>query len=286
MTDTAFQTQYRDEFIEGFEQHQSLLRDTVVTEYEKTQGNQVVFLVADSGGQEAVTRGVNGLIPARPDNNQQNTLTMQEWHDLVRKARFNIFASQGNQRQIMQMTTMAVLNRKIDSQIIDQLATGSVGVGAAGVIANVDTVQHAQVLLQNASVPWDSNICLLSQPSLISYLEQAPEFSKATYVNVRPFAGDDDNANWRDMPMAYRWKNMMVISHPNLPGKATTSENSFMYHKNSIGHAADKESLDSAVGYNDEQDYSYARASMFMGAVLLQDSGVVVITHDGSARGT
>ena len=211
---------------------------------------------------------------------------MQEWHDLVRKARFNIFASQGNQRQIMQMTTMAVLNRKIDSQIIDQLATGSVGVGAAGVIANVDTVQHAQVLLQNASVPWDSNICLLSQPSLISYLEQAPEFSKATYVNVRPFAGDDDNANWRDMPMAYRWKNMMVISHPNLPGKATTSENSFMYHKNSIGHAADKESLDSAVGYNDEQDYSYARASMFMGAVLLQDSGIVVITHDGSARGT
>ena len=32
MADTAFQTQYRQEFIAGFEQRQSLLRDTVTTE--------------------------------------------------------------------------------------------------------------------------------------------------------------------------------------------------------------------------------------------------------------
>ena len=31
MADTAFQTQYRDEFIAGFEQRESLLRETVVT---------------------------------------------------------------------------------------------------------------------------------------------------------------------------------------------------------------------------------------------------------------
>ena len=32
MADTAFQIQYRQEFIQAFEQHQSLLRDTVTTE--------------------------------------------------------------------------------------------------------------------------------------------------------------------------------------------------------------------------------------------------------------
>ena len=32
MSDTAFQIQYRQEFIASFEQHQSLLRDTVTTE--------------------------------------------------------------------------------------------------------------------------------------------------------------------------------------------------------------------------------------------------------------
>jgi hypothetical protein len=48
MADTAYQTQYRQEFIAGFEQHVSLLRETVTTEAQ-IQGNQCVFLVADSG---------------------------------------------------------------------------------------------------------------------------------------------------------------------------------------------------------------------------------------------
>jgi hypothetical protein len=284
MADNAFQTQYRTEFIAGFEQRETLLRSTVTTEYEKTKGNTIVFLVADSGGASAVTRGANGLIPARADNNTQNSCTLSEWHDLVRKPRFNIFASQGDQRRIMQETTMGVINRKVDSQIIDELNTGSVSVGTASVIPSVDTIQHAQTKLQNASVPWDSNITLLCQPSFMSYLEQAPEFSKATYVDVKPLAGSDSSANWRDKPVAYRWKGFLVISHPNLPGKATTSEKSFLYHKSSAGHAADKDTLESEVDRNAEQDYSWARASMFMGAKLLQNSGVVVITGDGSAR--
>jgi hypothetical protein len=204
--------------------------------------------------------------------------------DLVRKTGFNIYASQGDQRRIMQETTMAVLNRKIDDQIITELNTGTVTIGAAGTIPTVDLVQHGQVKLQNASVPWDSNITLLCQPSFLSFLEQAPEFSKASYVNVRPFAGEDQNANWRDMPMAYRWKHMLVVSHPNLPGKGTTSEISFMYHKNSMGHAADSATIQSYVGYNEEHDYSFARCSLYMGAKLLQDSGIVVITADGATR--
>src|SRR3990170_8167520 len=142
MADNAFQTQYRTEFIAGFEQRESLLRATVTTEYEKTKGNTVVFLVADSGGAEAVTRGANGLIPARADNNTQNSCTLSEWHDLVRKPRFNVFASQGDQRRIMQETTMGVINRKIDEQLITELNTGSVTTGTTGVIPSVDTIQH------------------------------------------------------------------------------------------------------------------------------------------------
>ncbi len=111
MSDTAFQVQYRQEFIAQFEQRQSLLRDTVTTEA-VVKGNQAVFLVAGSGGATAVTRGVNGLIPARADNLAQPTATLQEWHDLSRKTNFNVFASQGNQRAIMQSTTMGVLNRQ------------------------------------------------------------------------------------------------------------------------------------------------------------------------------
>lgn len=280
--DTAFQTQYRQEFIVGFEQHISLLRDTVTTDA-VIQGNTCVFLVADSGSADAVTRGVNGLIPARADNLTQNSCTLTEWHDLVRKTGFNVFASQGNQRQIMQMTSMGVLNRKIDSQIVTELNTGTVAIGAASTVPSVSLFQNGVVKLQNASVPWDSNITFLCQPSYLAFLEQAPEFTKAQYVDLRPYAGND--ASWRDKPQAYRWRSALIVAHPNLPGKATTSEKSFLYHKTAIGQAANKEGLKTPVGYNEEQDYTWARASMFMGAKLLQNAGVVVFTTDGTIYG-
>ena len=280
MTTTAFQIQYRQEYIHGFEQRQSLLRDTVTTEA-VIKGNQAVFLVADSGSAAAVTRGTNGMIPARADNLTQNTATLSEWHDLARKTGFNIFASQGDQRRIMQETTMAVMNRKIDNQIITALAGGSLSAGSSTTKPNVDLFQKCVVKLQNASVPWDSNVTLLAQPSFLAYLEQATEFANAQYVDIRPYAGQD--ASWRDKPMAYRWRNCLIVVHPNLPGKGTSSEYSYMYHKNSVGHAADTSGMQSMVGYDEEQDYSWARATMYMGAVALQASGIVVITADGSA---
>lgn len=281
MADTAYQIQYRQEFIQAFEQHQSLLRDTVTTEA-VIKGQQAVFLVAGSGDSEASSRGVNGLIPARADDLTQNTCTLREWHDLVRKTGFNVFASQGNQRAIMQMSTMAVVNRKIDSLIIDELNTGSVSIGSSTTLPSVSLFQNGRVKLSNASVPWDSYITLLCQPSFLSYLEEAPEFTSAEYVNMRPYAGDDPS--WRDKPMAYRWRNVLIVEHPNLPGKGTSSEKSFLYHKSAIGHAMDTGGLQSPVGYDEEQDYSWARVSAFMASKLLQDSGVVVITHDGSDR--
>jgi len=279
MTDTAFQTQYRQEFIYGFEQRQSLLRETVITEA-VIKGNQAVFLVADSNSATAVSRGVSGNIPARADNNNQNTATLQEWHDLVRKTGFNVFASQGDQRRIMQESTMSVINRKIDNDIITTLNGATVTIGGTSTTPSVDLFMNGRVKLSNAEVPWDGQITLLCQPSFLAYLEQAPEFSSADYVNMRPYTGQDPS--WRDKPQAYRWRNVLIIEHPNLTGKGTTSEKSFMYHKNAVGHAANTSGMSQSVGYDDEQNYSYARCSMFMGSVLMQSAGVVEITHDGS----
>jgi hypothetical protein len=280
MAATAFQIQYRQEFIAGFEQSSSLLRETVTTEA-VIKGNQATFLVASSGGATAVTRGVSGLIPARDDSLTQTTATLNEWHDLVRKTNFNIFASQGNQRAIMQATTMTVINRKIDDQITTLLNTGTVAIGSSVTLPSVSLVMNSMVKLQNASVPWDSNITLLCQPAFLAYMMQTEEFTSAEFVNIRPFAGDDPN--WRDRPQSYKWMNMLVISHPNLPGRGTSSEINFLYHKSAIGHAANVAGMENVVGYDEEQGYSYAHYSINMGGVLLQNAGICVITADGSA---
>lgn len=272
MADTAFQTQYRTEFIAGFEQRQSMVRSTVTTEAQ-IKGNQAVFLVADSGSATAVTRGVNGLIPARADNLNQYTATLAEWHDLVRRTSFNIFASQGDGRAIMQQTTQAVLNRKIDQDIITELSTGTNDTGAAQT-GSLALAMYAKTILGNNEVPADGNISALITPAFEAYLMQTKEFASVDYVNNKPFESN--------LTM-FRWAGVNWIVHPNLPGKGTNAEKCFMYHKDAIGHAADLAGLSTAVGFDEEQDYSFARATGYFGSKLLQNRGVVVINHDGAA---
>lgn len=272
MADTAFQTQYRQEFIAGFEQTQSLVLSTVTTEAQ-IKGNSAVFLVADSNGATAVTRGVNGMIPARADNLTQNTATLAEWHDLSRATGFNIFGSQGDRRKIMQMTTMGTINRKIDQDIISGLSAATQDTGAA-TTASLNMIMYGLTILGNNEVPMDGNISSLITPAMYAYLMQTKEFASADYVNNKPFANG--------MTM-FRWAGVNFIVHPNLVGKGTAAEKCYMYHKSAIGHAVDKAGMQMVVGYDEEQDYSYARASAFMGSKLLQNEGIVVLNHDGSS---
>lgn len=268
----VFQTQYRDEFVQKFEQRQALLRQTVTTETMQ-KGNAVVFLVVGSGSQEATTRGVNGLLNANQDDLTQFTCPLVEWHDLRKRTNFNIFASQGDGRAIMQSNTIATLNRKIDQDIIAELATATQTTGNP-TTASTSLVLKASTILGNNEVEMDGNIFGVISPAFHAYLQLMKEFASADYSMNRPF---DDNMT------QFRWNGINWIVHPRLPGKGTSDEKCFLYHKSSIGHALDSSTLQTAVGYNEEQDYSYARASGYMGSKLLQNSGVVIMRHDASA---
>lgn len=280
MAETAYQKQYRDEFIAGFEDSMSRLRTACVTET-VNKGNEAIFLVADSGSAAAVTRGVNGLLPARADNNTQLTCTLREWHDLVRKTSFNIFASQGNQRALMRKTTMAVLNRKIDDDIIEQLDTATNDTGAAAK-ASLDMVIYAKTILGNNFVDTsdEDNLFAVVSPAFEGYLMQITEFASADFVDTKPFNGPSKKYR--------RWAGVNWIIHPRLTGSvgaggAGTSEQCYMFHRNAIGHAFDTEKIETAVGYDEEHDYSFARCTAFMGSKLLQNSGIVQMKHDASA---
>jgi len=285
-SETAFKTQYRDEFIAGFEQHESLLRGTVTTE-SVINGNTATFLVADSGNAEPVTRGVNGMIQARGDNMKQPVATLVEWHDLVRKTRFNIFASQGNQRAIMQKTSMSVVNRKIDQDIISALDGATQFGGVAAATGSKDAATKCKAILQNGEVPWDSNICALVTPSFESYLYNDASFGNRDYGNQLPDQGAD--LAWKDKPRSYFWLGMEWIVHPRLPGSVgaggdASVEICYFFHKAAIGHAYNSDNIQALTGYDEEQDYSWARTSIFMGGVLLQNQGVVKFRHVGTAH--
>jgi hypothetical protein len=275
MSDTAFKKQYRDEFIAGFEQKQSLLRGTTVTET-VINGNTATFLIADTNDAEPVTRGVNGLIPARTDNLTQPEATLKEWHDKPRRTNFNIFASQGDGRRIMQEGTRKVMNRKIDQDIIAELVTGTLNTGAAAT-ASLNLVMKAQTILGNNEVDVDEedNMFAVATPAFRAYLMQIKEFSSAEYVEVKPLNGP--------VLKMRRWAGFNWIFHNRLPGRGTAAEKCFFYHRNSIGHAVNAGDMKVIAGYNEEDDYYFARTSIFMGSKLLQNSGLVIVNHDGSA---
>jgi hypothetical protein len=175
----------------------------------------------------------------------------------------------------MQENSMGVINRKIDDDIITELnAAGNTQDTGTTQTASLSMVMYGLAILGNNSVPMDGNISALITPAFHAYLMQTKEFANVEYVDNKPFSGN---------LMAYRWAGVNFIVHPNLPGKATTAEKCFLYHKNAIGHAINTGGIDTAVGYDEENDYSFARCTAFMGAKTLQVSGIVVLNHDGSA---
>lgn len=278
MTVSAAQKQYRQEMIRAYEVGKSVLLDTVTTEA-VIKGNQAEFLVSGSGGATAKTRGANGRIPGRTDSNTQTTVDLVEWHDKAEKTGFDIFASQGDQRALMQRTTMEVMNRQVNDDILTALGTGTVNWGPAAA-ATETLALKAKTILQNAKVPWDRNIFAVISPAFESYLMQIDSYSSTDYVDSRPMV---DGGGWNDMPQMKTWIGVNWVPYPELTGAGTANEMCFMYHKSAVGHATNTGGMQTAIGYNEEDDYSFARCTCFMGTQVLQNSGIVVMPHDGSA---
>ena len=274
MADSAFQTLYRTEYIKGFEKRESLLRKTVTTEAQIT-GNEAVFLVADSGGATAVTRGHNGDIPTRPDNLNQYTCTLQEWHDVPERTKFNIFASQGDGRKLMQETSMNVVNRKIDKDIHTALSAATLTWGAAAVVT-LELVTKAKTMLGNNFALEDDDVFAAITPAFHGYLMGLNQFTSSDYITLKPFEGVSKSR-------AFNWYGVNWIVDAGLDGVGTASATCFMYSRKAIGHAMNQEGTMTFVGYDDKNDKSWARTTEYTGSKLLQNSGIIKMLHNDSA---
>jgi hypothetical protein len=275
MADPTFVTQYRNEQIATFEQRYSILRATCVQEA-VAKGNSAVFQVSGSGSASAVERGVNGLIPYFTTDNTQSTATLVEAHAPFQRTSFNIFATQGDMKKVMHDEAIGTLNRHIDQKVIDQLDTATNDTGTTQA-ASMDMIMKSQVILGNNNVPIEEedNMFAVITPAFRAYMLQTTEFASGDYVDVKPLVGP--------VRKMWRWAGINWMLHTGLTGAATSTEKCYMYHKRCIGHAANSKEMQVIVGYNEEQDYTYARATLYHNAKLLQNSGIVQMKHDGSA---
>ena len=274
MTESAFRTVYREEYIAAFEQNYSALRAACVQDA-TIRGQTAVFLVSGSNSAAAVTRGINGQIPFGVVDNTQLSCTLSEKHAPFETTDFNIFASQGNQKKIMQDSSIATLNRDIDDVVIAQLDTATQDTASA-VEADLNLVEMAGTILGNNDVPVDDedNLFAIITPSFRSFIRQTPEFTSGDFQNVKMLGGGMKRV-WR--AMGWNW-----ITSTRLTGKGTATEKCYFLHKNAMGHAANSKEMEVDVGYERKQKNSWTNASLYHGAKLLQNSGIVQVLHDGS----
>jgi hypothetical protein len=274
MSVEAAMIQYRQEAVALFEQTENQLRASTTKE-SVIQGNQVTFLVSGAGGTTAVTRGTNGYIPYGNPSNAQVTTTLVEKHGAKELTGFNIFASQGNQRSIMTQAAITDIQQDIDLTILSELANATQDFGTG--TANLTTVIGAKVILGNNQVRTvqEDKMWAVVSPAFIGYLMQTPEFSHFDYVDVKPFSGPTVKAR--------RWYGINWIESPLVTGVGTSSEICYLFHSDAIGYAANIGEEKTTMGYDDKQDISWARVTVYHAAKILQNNGIIKWTHDGSA---
>lgn len=266
--------QYKKDFVPAFEQRSSMLRMTATKET-VISGNQATFLVSGSGGDTAVTRGTNGQIPFGNPTNNQVTATLVEKHAPYELTGFNVFASQGNQLQVMRSASIAVINRDIDVTMLTELANATQDFGSG--TATLQTVTGAQAILGNndVDVEDEDNMFAVISPAFRGYLLQTTEFASGDYVEMKPFSGPARKV--------FRWAGINWIVSSRITGLGTASEICYMYHRQAIGYAVNVGEDKIFAGFDEKQGLSWSRAEVYHGAKILQNTGIVKITHDGSA---
>jgi hypothetical protein len=268
-------THYRRQFTGTFEQSVTMLRHTATRE-QVIKGNTAVFLVAGSGGATAVTRGSTGQIPYGQASNSQKTATLVEKHAPFELTGFNIFASQGDQNEVMRTSSMKVINRDIDQTLIDILDTATNDTGSYRT-ADMAMISLAKGILgiNDVDVSDIENLFAVITPGFNAYLEQTTEFANGDYVDIKPLAGITRKI--------WRWHGVNWIISTRLTGLGGATEKCYMFHRDALGYACNVGEDNIMVGYDEKQDTSWSRATIFHGGVLLQNSGIVQMKHDGSA---
>ena len=278
MTVQAAKALYRDEFIAAYEQTKSELAAATTPE-SMPNGLTMTWLVAGSGGQTAITRGQSGQIPYFTPSNTQVTATLVEKHAPFELTGFDIFASQGNQKLIMQNASLSVIRRDQDLTILTELANATQDFG--GGTLDLATVAFAKAALKQNFVDdssMDDLFCVIS-PAAEAYLTQTTEFASLDYRDIAPLEGG--------VSRSYRhWMGINWIVSALVTGVGTSSEVLYMYHRAAIGYAANLGAENIDIGYDSKQDASWSRASIYHAAKIVQNTGIIKLAHDGSAVAT
>lgn len=270
--------QYREEWIVAFQRGETPLKYAVTKEL-MISGLTAKFALQGAAGR-MTSRGVNGLIPSRNRTDTQPTITLAEKHSKETQTGFNVFTAPANLRAAMQNAGALSAYREIDYTILDALATATnqYNGGAAIVPTHGKLVDAITDILGEDVTPEDGITCVWT-PKAWGRLMTIPEFASQDFVSEKPLIG-------YGFAKPKVWMGAMHMMHTGLPGRGTATASNFIFAKAAVGHAIASGEIQVAAGYNDEDDYSYSRHTIFDGATILQQDGVLEVITDDTASFT
>lgn len=278
MAYTITKDQYRDEWVVAFQRGETYLKDCVTREV-MISGLNAKFALQGAAGR-MTTRGTNGLIPSRTRSDSQPTITLQEKHSKETQTGFNVFTAPANLREAMQNAGALTAAREIDYTILDALATAT-NVYKSGTAITPTyglLVDELSSLWQNDVMPGAEITCLWT-PKVWARLLTFTQFASADYVDEKPLVGMTQGR-----PRI--WLGAKHILHTGLPGKGTATASNYIFAKPAVGHAIATGETQVDAGYNGEDDYSYSRHTIYDGATILQQAGVLKVVSDDTAAFT
>ncbi len=265
--------QYRDEWVVAFQRGETVLRQMTTPEM-VIQGNQAVFPI-QGASNGATSRGVNGLIPSDNPTDSQVTIPLEERHRKETQTGFNIFTAHGNLREAMQNRGALALAREVDDKIInDALDSATTQFnGGTAITISYGSVQQIMADLMENNVYAVDQICFVWTPMAWARLLTFAEWTSSDYIQDQFLLGGATQ-------QPRMWNGAMHMVHTGLPNIGLATAKCYAFAKSAVGYCMNTGGIDVAIGYDDEDDYSYARHTIFHGADLLQQSGIIEIVHD------
>lgn len=271
---------YRREFIGAFNTSVTFLKDRATPE-SMDMGRSAVFDVAPVGGRMQ-TRSIDGRIPRTTVADTQITCTLAEHVKKFEVTDFEAFTSQSDERAKMNHRIMESVNQEMDFNILTELGNASTSFSASAAPITLDTATRVIAQLAANQVPINPNdVTFVVSPYLEAKLQNIQGYASQDYVSTRPL--ETGGNQFQNQVMMKRWLNVSWITHPNLVGVGTASCTCFIWHRRALGVAAPSNQVRYSAGYDDQDHYHYASATLKAGTKILQNTGILKFLHNDLA---
>lgn len=271
---------YRREFVAAFNASVTLIKDRATPE-SMDMGASAVFDVTAVGGRMS-NRSIDGRIPRTNVSDTQVTCSLTEHVKKFEVTDFEAFKSQSDERAKMNHRIMESVNQEIDYNMKAELANASNSFAPTAAPITLDSATRVIATLAANQVPINAqDVTFLVSPFLEAKLQNIQGYASVDYVMGRPL--ENGGNQFQNTQMSKRWLNVTWIVDPNLPGVGSASCACYIWHRRALGVAMPTNQIRYGAGYDDQDHYHYASATLKAGTKILQQSGILKFLHNDQA---